>query len=127
MIDVRKLPLENKGGLIDVLRSINDPRSRQGRRHPQISILAIATCAMLSGARSFSAIAQWSKNLSASQLKKMRCRRGKPPSESTIERVLQKIDPEEFDTKINDWLFGVINAKGKGLAVDGKTLRGSHE
>jgi predicted transposase YbfD/YdcC len=127
MIDVRKLPLENKGGLIDVLRRVEDPRSSQGRRHSQISILAIATCAMLSGAKSFSAIAEWAKNLSARQLKRMHCRRGTSPSESTIERVLQRINPEEFDTKINDWLFQVANSSGKGLAVDGKTLRGSHD
>lgn len=127
MIDVRKLPLENKGGLINVLRSVQDPRSRQGRRHPQVSVLAIATCGMLSGARSFSAIAQWSKNLSLKQLRRLHCRRGKPPSESTIERVLQKVNPQEFDAKINDWLFGVADASGKGLAVDGKTVRGSHD
>jgi hypothetical protein len=127
MIDVKKLPLEKKGGLIDVLRTVQDQRSRQGRRHSQISVLGISTCAMLSGARSFSAISEWSNNLSSKQLRRMRCRRGKPPSESTIERVLQKIDAEEFDTKINDWLFRVTNASGKGLAVDGKTLRGSHD
>jgi predicted transposase YbfD/YdcC len=127
MIDIKKLPLEDKGGLIDVLRKVEDPRSRQGRRHSQIGILAIATCAMLSGAKSFSAIAEWAENLSAKQLRRMHCRRDNSPSESTIERVLQKINPEEFDTKINDWLFQVTNASGKGLAVDGKTLRGSHD
>lgn len=127
MIDIRKLPLENKGGLIDVLRKVEDPRSRQGRRHSQIGILAMATCAMLSGAKSFSAIAEWVRNLSAKQLTRMHCRRDTPPSESTIERVLQRINPEEFDTKINDWLFKVTNPSGKGLAVDGKTLRGSHD
>lgn len=127
MIDIKKLPLEDKGGLIDVLRKVEDPRSRQGRRHSQIGILAIATCAMLSGAKSFSAIAEWAKNLSAKQLINMHCRRDTSPSESTIERVLQRINPEEFDAKINDWLFQVANASGKGLAVDGKTLRGSHD
>lgn len=125
MVDVKKLPLEKKGGLIDVLREVQDPRSRQGRRHSQISVLAMATCGMLAGAKSFSAISEWSNSLSSKQLRKMHCRRGKPPSQSTIERVLQKIDPEEFDTKINAWLFRVTDASGNGLAVDGKTLRGS--
>jgi len=127
MIDVKKLPLEKKGGLIDVLRTVQDPRSRQGRRHPQISVLAIATCAMLSGAKSFSAIYDWSEKLSSKQLRNLYCRRGKSPSVSTIKRVLQKIDPQEFDRKINAWLFRVTNASGNGLAVDGKTLRGSHD
>jgi len=127
MIDVKKLPLEKKGGLIDVLKTVHDPRSRQGRRHPQISVLAMATCAMLSGAKSFSAIYEWTEKVSSKQLTSLYCRRGKPPSVSTIKRVLQKIDPEEFDRKINAWLFRVTNVSGNGLAVDGKTLRRSHD
>jgi predicted transposase YbfD/YdcC len=127
MIDVKRLPLEKKGGLINVLRTVQDPRSHQGRRHPQISVLAIATCAMLSGAKSFSAIYEWAEKLSSRQLRSLYCRRGKSPSVSTIKRVLQKIDPQEFDRKINAWLFRVTNASGNGLAVDGKTLRGSHD
>jgi len=88
-MDIRKLPIEGKGGLIGVLKTVSDSRQTQGRRHSNTSVLAVATCGMLSGARSFSAIAQWSKGLSLKQRERLRCQRGKLPSQSTIARVLQ--------------------------------------
>ncbi|MCG6868851.1 MAG: transposase family protein, partial [Gammaproteobacteria bacterium] len=41
-----------------------DPRRAQGRRHPLASVLAIATAAVLCGARGYKAIADWAKALS---------------------------------------------------------------
>ena len=125
-MDIRKLPIDGKDGLIKILRDIKDPRRAQGRKHSNTSVLAIATCAMLSGARNFSAIAEWSKKLSIKQLIRLGCWRKVPPSESTIERVLQRTDPEEFDAKVGDWLMRVGKSPAtRGIAVDGKTIRGS--
>ena len=47
------------GSLLLALRQIPDPRGRQGRRHPLAAMLAAVVCAMLCGARGYSAIAQW--------------------------------------------------------------------
>lgn len=126
-MDVSKLPIEGKGGLFETLRTINDPRSRQGRRHSSHSVLALSTCAMLSGARGYSAITQYGKALSTRQLDRLRCR--KPPSESTYKRVLQRLDPEEFDEKICKWLMMATggSSNGSGISIDGKTLRGSFD
>jgi len=125
-MDVSKLPMEGKGGLFGTLRTINDPRSKQGRRHSGHSVLAISTCAMLSGARGYSAITQYGKSLSKRQLDRLRCR--KPPSESTYKRVLQRLDPEEFDEKICGWLLAATGGKTQSaVSVDGKTLRGSFD
>ncbi len=46
--------------LLRALAEVPDPRSRHGRRHPLPAVLALATVAMLCGARSLYAIAQWS-------------------------------------------------------------------
>src|SRR6267378_1161810 len=43
--------------LLDVLAQVPDPRSRHGRRHPLTAILGLAVLAMLSGAKSYQAIA----------------------------------------------------------------------
>ena len=64
MIDVNRLPLEGHGGLMELLNTILDPRKPRGVRHPVVTIVAIALCAALSGARSFCAIAEWTQTLS---------------------------------------------------------------
>lgn len=125
MIDVHKLPIEGRGGLIDVLKTVADTRSRLGMRYSLLTILAISTCAMLSGARGYKGIAQWARKLTPSQLKKFRCHCKTPPSETTFRRVLQGLDADPFDQIINSWLSCAL--KGKAIAIDGKTLRGSHD
>src|SRR6266536_4613748 len=80
MIDVNRLPLEGEGGLIDVLKSVVDPRKPRGVRHPVVTVVAIAVCAALSGARSFTAIAEWAEDLSSDALKCLGSKRLKPPS-----------------------------------------------
>jgi predicted transposase YbfD/YdcC len=83
---------------------------------------------MLSGARGFKGIYQWACNLTHSQRMKLRCRNGVIPSRETIRRMLVRLDAEQFDKIISNWLFE-LSAKGKieGLSVDGKTLRGSKD
>ena len=127
MIDVNRLPMEGKGGLMDLLRTITDPRKPRGVRHPVVCIVAMATCACLSGARSFEAIAQWAATLPIDALRRLGCKRNKPPSEPTFRRTLQRLDAVTLDSKIGHWLAHQNILPGKGIAVDGKTLRGAHD
>jgi len=128
IVDIRKLPMDGKRGLIQTLKTVNDPRRRQGRVHTNTSVLAISTCAMLSGARSFRAIAEWGSKLRPHELRRLRCRKDKAPSESTIQRVLRATNAQEFDDKIGSWLMDASGGStcGKGIAVDGKVLKGSY-
>jgi hypothetical protein len=129
MIDFRKLPIEGRGGLIDVLNTLPDPRSRHGREHSFVSILAISVCAILSGARSYEAIQAWALTLSASQLRKFRVRKTAPPSETTFRRTLQRIDPVALDERLYAWLAEQAGFKAElaAIAIDGKTVRRSHD
>jgi hypothetical protein len=127
MIDVNRLPLEHEGGLMQLLNSIEEPRKPRGIRHPISTVLAIAFCAALSGARSFTAIAEWAQSLSKDVLRKMGAKRPQPPSEPTIRRVLQSIDAEKLDARISEWMIAQVPLAGKTLAVDGKTLRGTRD
>lgn len=129
LFDVYCLPIEGRGGLIDALEYIEDPRSRLGRQHSLVSILGIAAGAMLSGAQSFKAIGDWSKQLSTRQLGKLRCRKKTPPSLTTIKETIYRIDTEQFDQVIYSWLskLALTNTKAKCLSIDGKVLRGSRK
>lgn len=88
MIDVNKLPWEEEGGLMQMLKTLVDPRKPRGVRHPVSTIVAIAVCAALSGAQSFAAIAEWAEDLSSEALRMLGSKRKPPPSEPTIRRTL---------------------------------------
>ena len=45
--------------LLAALRTVTDPRQRQGLRHELDSILTLVACAVVAGSRSFVAIAEW--------------------------------------------------------------------
>jgi hypothetical protein len=128
-VDLNKLSIRGPDGLWKRLSELRDPRKRRGIRHSQTSILAVAVCAVLSGARNFVAIGEWAQELSQKQLQRLGCRYHEdkrkfiPPSEPTIRRMLQSIDADALDKKINSWIAS--QAKGDAISVDGKTLKGA--
>lgn len=128
-LDVTNLPLEGEGGLFSVLSTVSDKRKRRGIRHSLQSILAVATCAVLAGQRSFLAIEEWARDQSKEILKRLGCRYGRPPSERTFRRVLKnRVDPEEVDEKLGLWVAAQQpTLEGMGVALDGKTARGSRD
>jgi len=115
--------------LIEILKSLPDPRKRRGKRHRIISIMAIAICAVLCGARSYAAIAEWAQHRTQNQLRRLwssyndKKRRYIPPSEPTIRRVLQSINAETVDQAIYGWLSSLFS--GSAVAFDGKVLKGA--
>lgn len=127
MLDVNRLPLEGKGGLMELLRTLLDPRKPRGVRHPLVTVVAISVGAALSGARSFRAIAEWGKDLSRDTLRRLGSKRWTAPSEPTIRRVLQKLDAQRLDAELGAWLLPYGQVAGAGLSVDGKTLRRAHD
>jgi predicted transposase YbfD/YdcC len=84
-------------------------------------------CAVLAGARSFTAIAEWAADADEQTLARLGMRRA-VPSESTFRRTLQRLDADAFDDLAGQWA-AQRTAPGpggrRGIAVDGKTLRGS--
>ena len=112
---------------------ITDPRSNHGKRHPLETVLSIAVCAVLCGCRGYRGIGAWSESLSSEELIRFGSSWKTPPSEPTIRRVIQRVDADEFDNQIGQWLLeqklpaGSDNLNGSGIAIDGKTLRGSHD
>jgi len=128
VLDVDRLPLEGQGGLFEILEAFPDPRKRRGVRHKIQSILATAICAVLAGARSFVGMAEWGAEQPPDTLKRLGSKRGKPPSERTYRRILGSIDVEELDRRTGSWMAEQRRLQaGAGLALDGKTVRGSRD
>ena len=126
-VDLAQHPEEEQPRLLAVLASVSDPRHRRGVRHRLAVVLGLAVCAVLAGARSFTAIAEWAADADEETLARLGVR-GKVPSESTIRRVLQRLDADAFDDLAGRWAQQrTVPGPGQRrvVAVDGKTLRGS--
>ena len=74
LVDLNTVTLGPKSGLTEYLAKIKDPRKPRGVRHSQVTVLAVAICAFLSGAKSFIGIGEWAANLSQELLKRLGCR-----------------------------------------------------
>ena len=114
-------------GLLAVLATVADPRRPRGVRHKLTVILGLAACAVLAGARSFTAIAEWAADTDEETLSELGVT-GAVPSKSTIRRVLQRLDADAFDEQAGAWAAQrTLPRPGKRrvIAVDGKTIRGS--
>jgi predicted transposase YbfD/YdcC len=92
-------------------------------------VLTAAVCAVVAGARSLVAIAEWVADLPAEVAVALGTDR-RCPSEATIRRLLGRVDADRLDAVLGGFVarlsIGVMPAgRRRVLAVDGKTLRGS--
>ena len=114
--------------LREVLRDVADPRDRRGVRHDLPTILCLAVTGILAGCGSLMAIWEHATDLEADDLRSSGLEAGRAlPSESTIRRVLQDLDPVDLDARLTSWLYtrtGAIAGR-RVIAVDGKTMRGA--
>ncbi|WP_167150455.1 ISAs1 family transposase [Actinomyces sp. ZJ308] len=116
--------------LTQVLRNVTDPRDRRGVRHDLPTVLSLAITGVLAGARSLTAIWEHTTDLTAADLRSLGVEAGQAlPSEPTIRRVLQDLDPTGLNTLLRSWLCtrtGTIEGRTV-IAVDGKTMRGARQ
>jgi len=120
--------------LLAYLATIGDPRRGRGSRHPLVAILAMAAAAVLTGARSMTAIAEWAADTPQPVRAALGTRRDGPdrwvvPAEATIRRTLARVDPTALAAVIGTWLADRDRPgqqqRRRAVAVDGKTLRGA--
>ena len=125
------LRAEALGSLLELFKALGDERRGHGLRHPQPFVLACATVAMLMGAGGYQAFEDRCKKLSQRQLRALGCRynykvkKYLPPSDTTFFRVLNQVDPVQFDQLVGQWMIGREISVLERLAVDGKVVRGS--
>jgi len=117
--------------LLDRLATLPDARRGHGLRHRQRFVLACAAVSTLMGACGYRAFENTGKKLTQRQLRALGCQREEadgryyPPSDTTFQRVLQRVDSARFASMIGAWLAEQEMGALVQLAVDGKVLRGS--
>jgi len=93
------------------LARVPDPRSRLGRWHPLVFVLALAVCAFTAaGHDSPTAIAEWAAGCSQATLAALGGRRDpwagriRPPGARTLCRIFGRIDAEAFNAAVCGYL-----------------------
>jgi hypothetical protein len=121
------------GSLLSFLAAVPDPRSRRGRRHPLTAILGLVCCAIMCGAKSYAAIAQWGHDQDITLMHQLGFPR-KPPKLGGIRKVLIALNPDAFEDALTQWAESVVGGATvtsltslEAFAVDGKTARGSFD
>jgi hypothetical protein len=117
------------GNLLAYLAQVPDPRGRQGRRHSLAAMLAAVVCAMLCGARGYSAIVQWLHALPVPWWHQLGFTR-RPPKDHAFRDLLAAIPPETFEAVVRTWVSAALGEaipeeELRAIAIDGKTLRGT--
>lgn len=112
--------------LIQILKDIEDPRIERCKLHKLIDILVIAICAVICGAESWEEMEEFGKSKKEWLEGLLELGNG-IPSADTFRRVISRIKREEFQEKFLKWV-GIIreNIDKEVVAIDGKTLRRSH-
>src|SRR5437899_5806871 len=89
--------------LLDALASVPDPRHRRGVRYRLTSLLAVAVCAVLAGAATFAAIADWAADLDPAVRLRLGFA-GPIPAGSTVWRFLIRLDAAVLQAVLTGWL-----------------------
>ncbi len=112
--------------LLDYFADVTDPRVERTKLHKLEDILAIAICATICGAQGWYEMAffgeckqQWLETF-------LELPNG-IPSDDTFRRVISALKPDEFETCFQRWTKALSNNHGDIIAIDGKTLRRSHD
>jgi hypothetical protein len=125
---------EEVPGLLDRLAQVPDPRDPRGVRHALVGVLALAACAVLAGATSLLAVGEWITDAPPHVLEHVGVRfdplfpKRCLPAETTVRRLLARIDGDALDLAVGRWLADRrhrTRGRLRGLAVDGKSLRGA--
>jgi hypothetical protein len=123
--------------LLEAFAQVPDRRSVHGRRHPLPAILALSVAAMLAGARSLYAIAQWGRAQPPEVVRALGFTRVRTPAVATLHYTFKALEVEAFETALQQWAAAVADDRGvrrerapllplRQVALDGKGLRGIH-
>ncbi len=107
--------------------SLTDPRADRGQGHLLVDIVTIALCAVLCGADGWVAVETFGR-AKAAWLRTFPALPSGIPAHDTFARVFARLDPVEFQRCFLAWVRAVVpETVGQVVALDGKTLRRSHD
>lgn len=113
--------------LLSHFSNLPDPRVDRTKHYPLIEILFLVISATLSGCEGWKAIKEFG-DIKLNWLKQFLPFNSGIPVDDTIARVMRKLDTKAFQTCFISWMQGIEEkTTGDVVAIDGKTLRRSHD
>jgi predicted transposase YbfD/YdcC len=95
--------------------------------HKLIDVIIITICAVVAGADTYEQIENFGKKRKKWLSKFLELPYG-IPSHDTFGRIFERMNPKEFQNCFKLWIESVTDqTKGQVIAIDGKTLRRSHD
>jgi len=120
--------------LVHHITGLADPRGKRGRRYPLAAMLSLAVAATLCGAQGYCAMAEWGRSQGAELARSLGFTRARTPCAATFCLLLRRLDRQALEACLGQWVAQVLAALPPakaggppGLAIDGKTLRGSRK
>jgi predicted transposase YbfD/YdcC len=109
--------------------SLDDPRDTRNRRHLLVDIIVISVCGVIVGCEGPTAIVRWA-NAKEDWLRQVLELPNGIPSKDCVLRVLSLLKPAAFQECFQCWigecLLGDVDGSHRTIAIDGKTMRRSH-
>ena len=114
-------------GLEECFRDLPDPRVPGRCDHKLIDLIMVAVCAVICGAESWTGVETFGKAKQAWLKQFLELPNG-IPSHDTFGRLFASLDAEAFQQGFARWVETVFHVtKGQVVAIDGKTVRRSHD
>jgi predicted transposase YbfD/YdcC len=107
--------------------NLTDPRVNRGKNYELIEMIFLALTATICGAQGWADVERFAKSKREWFCRFVRLKHG-IPSHDTFGRVFSVLDSGEFLTAMHTWVDAFAGSlRGQGIAIDGKTLRGSFD
>src|ERR1700730_3575202 len=112
--------------LESLFAQVEDPRMERTKLHRLRDIIILAICGVICGAEGWAEIEEFGKAKEAFFTDLLDLPNG-IPSHDTFGRVFALIDPKQFEASFVEWVQGISQRVQGVIAIDGKTLRRSHD
>ena len=112
---------------IESFFEIIEDHRHHNKLHKLIDVIIISICGVVAGADTYEQIENFGKKRQKWLSKFLQLPYG-IPSHDTIGRILERINPHEFQNSFKLWIQSITErTEGQVVAIDGKTLRRSHD